>query len=819
MNYLSYRDTNTDTGKYNIILLVPSIEKTNIEKYYISYLESLGLDRKDILIIDLKYSETKKKTPVKELKDYIDNELISIIENTEATIIGICDGDYFKVISKKSTIEPNLGYILPAEYIDKELSCLYIPNFKQAYYNPVKTEENIKLSLDALNNHLTNKYIPLGTNIINKAEYPKTYREIREALNKLLKLNVPLTCDIETFDLKFNKAGLGSITFCWNDSEGISFLIDYEPRLIIDDEDNIYGDQIYNLPIRELLRDFFIKFKNTLIFHNASFDLTVLVYTLFMRSPLDQVGLLNGLEILTKNFDDTMIITYLMTNSTSGNTLGLKDQSHEFTGNYAQENIKDIRLISPSDLLEYNLKDGLATWYVYNKYYPSLLNDTQYTLYKSLLVPAIKDIIQMQLSGLPLDMNRTLEVSKELKDIEDTCLSNLLNNTLIKEFIELEKQDWVINKNKTLKRKTVDLNDAEEQGITFNPNSNIQLSKLLYNHLHLPILNTTSSGSPSTDGKTIIDLQNHTDSKDILDILVNLKAYKDVNKINTAFIPAFLNSMQKEDGNYYLHGNFKLGGTLSGRLSSNSINLQQLPATGSAYAKPIKSCFKAPKGWLFVTVDFNALEAMISALTTKDKNKLKVYEEGYDSHCLNTYYYWKDQFPDINPDDPESINSIKDLRKDLRTKSKPVTFAATYGGTAFTFVNNSGFTQEEADKIYKAFHELYSTSDEWVNERLTEAANKGYAELAFGLKLRCPLLEKFKTKINLIGLNNIPNIAKEEARTVGNALGQSWGLLNTRASIDFMNRVRNSTYKYDIKLLAHIHKYIVDVKLIELLES
>lgn len=74
---------------------------------------------------------------------------------------------------------------------------------------------------------------------------------------------------------------------------------------------------------------------------------------------------------------------------------------------------------------------------------------------------------------------------------------------------------------------------------------------------------------------------------------------------------------------------------------------QQLPSTGSRFAKPVKKCFKAPKGWIFCGIDFNSLEDRISALTTKDPNKLDVYIKGFDGHSLRAYYYWKDQMPDI----------------------------------------------------------------------------------------------------------------------------------------------------------------------------
>ena len=74
--------------------------------------------------------------------------------------------------------------------------------------------------------------------------------------------------------------------------------------------------------------------------------------------------------------------------------------------------------------------------------------------------------------------------------------------------------------------------------------------------------------------------------------------------------------------------------------------MQQIPAN-STFGKLIKSCFAAPEGWLFVGADFNSLEDYVSALTTKDPNKLRVYTEGYDGHCLRAFSYFRDQVPDI----------------------------------------------------------------------------------------------------------------------------------------------------------------------------
>jgi DNA polymerase-1 len=144
-------------------------------------------------------------------------------------------------------------------------------------------------------------------------------------------------------------------------------------------------------------------------------------------------------------------------------------------------------------------------------------------------------------------------------------------------------------------------------------------------------------------------LLNHTEDEDSLIILASLREYSQANKVLTSFITAYKESPKANDGHHYLFGSFKLGGTVSGRLSSSNPNLQNQPSTGSAFAKIIKKCFVAPKNWLVVGLDFNSLEDYISALTTKDPAKLKVYEDGYCGHCLRAVAYFKEQCPELQP--------------------------------------------------------------------------------------------------------------------------------------------------------------------------
>lgn len=146
------------------------------------------------------------------------------------------------------------------------------------------------------------------------------------------------------------------------------------------------------------------------------------------------------------------------------------------------------------------------------------------------------------------------------------------------------------------------------------------------------------------------------------------------------------------------------------------------------------------------------------------------------------------------------INSIKKKYPELRQESKGCTFALTYGGTWRTLVTNLNIPEDRAKQIEARYHELYKESDEWVKNRLEQATKDGYITCAFGLRLRTPLLKSCVLK----GKQAVKT-AEKEYRTAGNALGQSWCLLNSRSANEIMEKVWNSPYKTDILPVGQIH--------------
>jgi DNA polymerase-1 len=529
-----------------------------------------------------------------------------------------------------------------------------------------------------------------------------------------------------------------------------------------------------------------------------------------MTHPQDYQGMLYGLEVMTRDIDDTKVIAYLALNTTAELSLGLKDLGHEYAGDYAESDIKNIRLIPQESLLKYNLTDCLTTWFVFDKYYPVMLQDSQQHIYETIMKPSIKILIQMELVGMPIDPQRVWEVEQELEELKAKYLKQLADSTSVQTCEKVIKLKELTAINAKLKTKQHGLEKVADY--VFNPNSGNHLIELLYNVMNLPVIDTTATKLPSTSGDTLEKLLNHTSNQDYTIALTALIGLSKVEKILTSFIPSFKQAVLKGDGMGWLHANFNLNGTMSGRLSCSKPNLQQSPS-GSIFGKLIKFCFTAPKGWVFAGADFASLEDRINTLLTKDTNKLKVYTDGYDGHCLRAAYYFK--IP-VDVNNVAEVNAIKKTHPEERQDSKAPTFALTYMGTWATLMKNCGFSEQLSKEIETNYHELYKESDAWAKDKLDLCCKQGYIDVAFGLRIRTPLLAK-----SVLDNSKTLREAQAEARSVGNAIsGQSYGLLNNRAAIAFMSRVWASEFKYDVFLVSLIHDaiYLImkdDIRVVE----
>lgn len=766
---------------HQVALLIKSqaFREEGLRKHYIDPLRTLGVKTNNIVGYDLVYGPGNK-APVKIQKAYLE-DLLPVLKEQGVEVLFVADSAYFKTLTKERKAEPHYGYVLPCAIKGYEdLKVVLVPNYQGLFYNP-DIQDRIDMGMKTLADYLKGNYAELGANIIHSAKYLRDPMEIYQALEDLKKYP-EITCDTETLSLKFWETGIVTIGFAWDQHNGIC--------IWCDDYDKPGSE------VRKMLKNFFYTYTGVLTYHRSTFDMKIIISTLFMDHLLDEKGKQAGIELLTRKFHDTLLIAYLATNSCAGNTLGLKHLAHEFAGNFA-EDVSDIRKLPPEDLEKYQVVDCLSTWYVFNKYFPIMIQDNQVNIYEEILKPTVKVVLQMELTGMPLDMTKVAEARVVLENAIQGCNDFFEQSSIIQQFTYILREQECTKANAKLKVKVKPLSDFDH--VEFNPNSNPQLQQLLYDILDFPVIDKTDKGAPAVGGGTLEKLVHHTKDPEELKLLETLNEFFAADKILNTFITAFEQAVLKADGWYYLHGNFNIGGTVSGRLSSSGPNLQNLPSTGSKYSKIIKACFVAPPGYVFMGADFASLEDRISALTTKDPQKLKVYTDGYDGHCLRAYNYFGNQMPDI-VETVDSINSIKELYPELRQDSKAPTFLLTYGGTYHGLMSNVGMSKAQAQAVETNYHDMYVVSDEWVKSKIDQAAIDGYVTVAFGLRVRTPVISQC-----VLGNSKTPYEAQAEGRTAGNALGQSYGMLNNRAGIDLQERTMDSDYRYDILPVAHIH--------------
>lgn len=795
-------------NQYPIVLLCKqtTFDRTLMYMNYVRPLEGHGVPTDQVIALTLQYDD-HKKVSAKTIKAYSET-LLKAVRRCGGKYLYVADGKYFKHLTGEKKADIHVGYVLPCGLKGYEdLHVVYGLNYQQLAFAPEK-QVLMRRGLEVIHDHIQGRYTPPGDGIIHSEYYPDDLASIKTFLDGLHQ-HKQLAVDIEGFGLRLDESGIGSISFAWDEHNFGAFNVD----LVVLPEKNEqghYSKRVDNPARRKLVRDFLESYQGALVFHHAVFDVKQIIYNLWMDHPMDMEGHLKGLDFMTRKLHCTRIMAYLASNSCAGNTLGLKYQAQSFAGNYAVDDIKDIRLIEPSALLRYNGVDTLSTYWLAKKWFPVLIEDRQLDLYNGLFRDSLRLLVHIELNGMPMDPDHIVTVKGKLEALQQGYLKTIMDHPMVPQVnLWLQTKEMTkTNEKLTTKQHPLEMwsDPASKWHISFNPGSGLQMQQLLYELIGLPVIQLTDSGQPSTSGKVIKKLMDHELAKPHLDLLQALMDWSHVTKILSAFIPAFENGQLKADGMKYLHGAFNLGGTKSGRLSSSDPNMQNIPA-GSVYGKLVKSLFMAPPGWVFAGADFNSLEDYISALTTKDPNKLKVYEEGFDGHSLRAAFYYKDELEamglHIDTDDPVSVNAIKDLDEPFRQDSKAPTFLLTYGGTYMGMMKNLGWPKDKSLRIEANYHSLYQVSDQYVADKVAEARVRGYVEVAFGLRLRTPALHA-----TIGGSKYTPSQAKAEGRTAGNALGQSYGLLNNRAAVAFMKRVWASEYRYEVKCVALIHDAI-----------
>lgn len=582
--------------KTNLFFYTDS-NKGEVDKFY---LEANGIPADDWYFITA-VNGNNGKPPAKKVVRAELEEFFQLPSSQDLELIVTNNSAYFKELAGVTKTEAYIGSIRESNQKYGRFKVVYVPAIGSVLYSPNKYNVLLEVGIETIQKALQDKDTDVSKFLEGKKYFrPTTYKGIKKALERLARVTTPLAIDVEAFSLKHPTAGLGTIGFALDENTSIAIPVDHT--------DSVTGNRRHNGKIRALLKEFFIKTKNQKhIYHNISYDAKVIIYSLFMDSIDDRKGLLEGMEYVLHNWEDTQIISYLCFNSTDRPDLSLKFQALSFAGNWAElvgDDIKDISKVDNEKLCYYNAIDCNATWYVYNKNYPLMVEENQEHLYHNLFKPTQEVLIKAMMTGICIDMDRVLVVEKELTEVLETMTNKMNNFDGVAEFNEMLRKEQLHKDN--LKRKTPKGMETIKDWL-FNPGSDNHIRTFMYDILKIPPEHFTDTGKPATNDKAITTaLASPSVSDKAKEFLTYLSEYNKVAILTSTFIPAFKGAFLARDGEYYVYGNYNITGTVSMRLSSNDPNLQNIPAHGE-YGAMIKSCVKAPEGYALIGLDADSL--------------------------------------------------------------------------------------------------------------------------------------------------------------------------------------------------------------------
>lgn len=405
---------------------------------------------------------------------------------------------------------------------------------------------------------------------------------------------------------------------------------------------------------------------------------------------------------LTLTFD-TMLAIHLL----NENVLkGLKPQAQARLGvapwAIDTKNLLSMRL---EDVLHYNFLDTYYTYLIYLQLREELKAEPRLLrIFQFLMMPANADLVQSELRGIWIDVKRLRErrpiAEARLKEIEDALNAYLPDR---------DGPEWPSG-------------GAKSRPLEINYNASNFARWFLFTWLGLPIIERGkekpdgSPGDPSMAEAVLLELKGQHPAVQLM--LDRVQWQKALSSFFNAYEELF-------DEDHRIHTNFKLAGTVTGRLSSGKtdadkisagrgkvrgVNLQQVPRDPF-----IRGLFGAPPGWSFIEADYSQVELRVVAFLSRDPNMIHLYQIGADIHTSTAANVLGVPLSQVTKDD--------------RKKAKAVNFGFVYGMGARKFVQTAFekygavFTETQAQEVRRAYFRQFPGLLPW-HERQRRLVNQ-----------------------------------------------------------------------------------------------
>jgi DNA polymerase-1 len=263
-------------------------------------------------------------------------------------------------------------------------------------------------------------------------------------------------------------------------------------------------------------------------------------------------------------------------------------------------------------------------------------------------------------------------------------------------------------------------------GETFNVNSTPQMRHILFDVLGLTPVKRTKTG-PSTDADSLQKMaETHP-------IVADLLKYREVEKLRGTYADA-LPPLVGADGR--IHASFNQISTTTGRISSDSPNLQNIPVRTSG-GREMRKAFVAAKGFGLLTADYSQIELRVLAHLAEDPGLIDAFARNLDVHTVTASRVF-----DV---DEAKVDEFQ------RRFAKVVNYGLAYGMEAYGLGQRLDIPTDQAREILDAYFESFPNVHAYMDESVREAKSRGYTTTIFGRRRLLPELASDNFRIRQMG--------------------------------------------------------------------
>ena len=469
------------------------------------------------------------------------------------------------------------------------------------------------------------------------------------------------------------------------------------------------------------------------IAQNAKFDYSVLAnYGIHVQGIAYDTMLESYVLNSTERHDmDSMANRYLHLKTITYNDLTKVDKKQV-----------TIDAIEVEKTTQYAAEDADVTLQLHQKLWPELEKDQKLSkLFTDIEMPLAIVLADMERTGVLIDARQLNDYSIELN----------------KKMLEIEAELHFL------------------AGEKFNPSSPKQIQAILFDKHQLPVLKKTPKGDPSTSEDVLSELaEQYVLPRKIL-------FYRSLAKLKNTYTDKLPLMVSPID--HRIHTNYNQIGTVTGRLSSNDPNLQNIPVRNEE-GRRIRQAFIAPQGYKIISADYSQIELRIMAHLSQDQSLLSAFADDKDIHRVTASEVLSK---------PEA-----DVTAEERRRAKAVNFGLIYGMSAFGLSKQINLPRKEAQFYIDRYFERYPGVQTYMEETRQLATQQGYVETLSGRRLYLP---------KIISGNGIEKRGAERAAINAPMQGTAADIIKT-AMIKMSEWIKNQPTG-NIRMVMQVHDELV----------